>query len=452
MAKIFVSFNIVSTADFLLIAREKEFPLAEVYRSDLLEPPHTQRNITIINLNPVMHSVELWTTTDGTTLEELRGQCDIDASLVNTSSYDFLQFIVDRGNGAPYYDPTSGSTQYVNPDLDGKDYLVFKPSYGPLVWGYHIAEITGGGFEFIDGQQFGADEEYTVMINNLVTTSSTTSGRGYPEDVVEITGDIAFGSTHYNKLIEVNGSSTLVEVDISNIDTIPEGTVFGINTHNGTQRYTVLQLPASKYCLIFGVQRNAVYVGAGEEVTFIKKGAYLRLVNWDGDYRRIGQRIECDGTAPANTLPESGGWYLHTDYPRIFNWYVDNLPPGELGAGADDITPDAGNITKWIIGATKFWVPDTRSRFVRNVPIGRLAGSNQADQVGSHTHPGVSAIPTGAHGSSSSALTGAIRFLVNTFASGGNNTATATLTVAENIGGAAENRPVEVAANFYRVI
>jgi hypothetical protein len=64
MAKIFVSFTIVATGNFFLVARENSNPTAEVFRSPLLVPPHGQRNITIDGINPVMHRVELWSTVD----------------------------------------------------------------------------------------------------------------------------------------------------------------------------------------------------------------------------------------------------------------------------------------------------------------------------------------------------------------------------------------------------
>jgi hypothetical protein len=401
MAKIFISFNIVSTSDFLMVVRESDDPLAEVYRSTVLTPPHTIRNVTVDNLNPVMHRVEFWTTSDGTTLDELRGVCDIDASISNEVAFGYIQFVVDRGNGAPEYDPVSGDTQYVNPDLDGKDYLVFKEGYGALKWGINIQTISGGGFEFIDGSQFGNEEGYTVQYSNISSTSSTTSGKPYPSDVLELTSDTAFGSTHYNKLLEVNaaGAGSILTITISSLDAIPNGTIFGINTHNGNQRYVTLQLNSGRYCLINNTingpqQRNSIYVGRGEEVTFIKKGSYLRIVHWDGDYRRLGHRIFADGLQPVNTLPETGGWYLKTDYPRLFNWYIAELPGSELGTGTQDATPDIDNLTKWIIGSTKFWVPDTSGLSIRatssngTIDLGgpRLAGSYQADENKAHNH------------------------------------------------------------------
>lgn len=393
MAKIFIAFNIVSTSDFLMVVRENSNLLAEVYRSDLLEPPHSQRNITVDNLNPVMHTVQFWTTVDGTTLGELRGQCEIDASIANTTAFDFIQFIVDRGQGAPVYDPASGQDQYVNPDLVGKDYVVFKPGFGALTWDVHIQELAGGGFEFINGTEFENGEEYTIMINNLVTSAGESNGNAYPNGIVEFTGDITFGTTHYNKLLEANCAGDLPVIDIPSIDAIPDNTVFGINTHNGSQRYVTVQLDSGKYCLVFGQQRNAVYIGKGEEVTFIKKGAYLRIVSWDGDYRRLGDRVFTDGNAPVNSLPETGGWYLKTDYPRLYQWYIDELPVSNVISGTDDVTPSDANKGKWNVGSTKFWVPDRRNRFDRNTDGTRVSGDLQFEDVTEPTET-IDPIPT----------------------------------------------------------
>lgn len=469
MAKIFVSFNIVNPSNCFLVAREKDDPLAEVYRSDVLTTPHTQRNITIDNLNPVMHIVQLWTTADNVNLNALIGSCDIDASLSSEVAFEFIQFVVGRGNGAPEYDPAANQDQYVNPDLDGKTYLVYKEGFGVLKWGIDIQTITGGGFEFINGNEFASDEGYTVQYSNVSSTNTASSGRPYPEDIVEITGNVTFGSSHYNKLLEVNaaGAGSIVTITISNLDTLPNGTIFGINTHNGNQRYVTLQLNVGKYCLINNSvdgpqQRNSIYIGRGEEVTFIKKGSYLRLVNWDGDYRRIGQRIFCDGFQPVNTLPETGGWYTKTDYPRLFNWYIAELPGSELGTGTDDVTPDTDNITKWIVGTNKFWVPDTSGRFFRatsadnSIDLGgpRLAGNNQADENKAHNH--VSA-PYDKAGVKASDIDN--QFTTASTDSGGasseyriagmdNDKWTAATIVSQGT----ESRPKNVATNVYRII
>lgn len=444
MAKIFIAFNVVSTSDVILVVRESDAPLAEVFRQ-FYAAPHTQQNLTVDNLNPVMHIVQIWTTTDGITLLQLKGQCDIDASITNSFAFDFIQFIVGRGLETPNFDPVADQPQYVNPNIDGKTYVVFKPGQGPLDWTADINTITGGGFQFINGQNFGSGEEYTVMVSNLVASTVVSSGKGYPSDIVPIAGDTAFSSLHFSKLLEVISANPLVGISISDLSIIPDGTVFGINTHNytasiGFHQTTVLQLPSGKYVQVLGKQRNALYLGIGEEVTLIKKGAYLRIVDWEGDHRRLGERISTDGTPPQNSLPETGGWFAKSSFPRVFEWYINELDITELGTGTDDVVPDASNKTKWIIGVNKFWVPDRRNYFDRNTDGIRKSGDVQAEMVGPHTHK---VKPPDSNSQSGFGKT-------TTGSDGPESTGIAQYDTLANTG--TENRPANTSTNVYRII
>lgn len=387
MAKIFVSFTIVSTGNFFLVARENSNPSAEVFRSALLIPPHANRNLTIDNINPVMHRVELWSTVDNVNLSQLRGRGDIDASQYTQLAFDSFDFVVDRGfTGAPNYDPVStpgSNTEYVNPDLAGKTYLVFKPGFGPLLWDAHIekrTDINGvdqGGFRFINGQEFATGEEYTVMISNLTTVYPTNGGTGsggFPTGVELVQNSVNFADTYYRKVIEVEANSNIT-ITITDIDLIPENTVFAINTHSSTNanfRNVTLQLPSGKYCMVNGVQRNAVYICRSESVTFIKKGAYLRVVNWDGDYRRIGQRIYSDRVAPANGIALLGGWYSKSDIIRLWSWYLAYLLPGDYITGYADDSDPAPYWQRWIFGTNKVWVPDHGGFFYRHYGVNNV--------------------------------------------------------------------------------
>lgn len=376
MAKIFVSFTIVSTSNFFLVARESGTPLAEVYRSALLTPPHSQRNITIDPVNPVMHRVELWTTLDGVNLDQLRGRCDIDASQYTQVAFSSKYFIVDRGFPL---DPVAGTNQYDDASLAGLDYTVFMPGFGPLIEGVHIERNTDpvthadlGGFHFINGQDFISGAEYTIMIANL-TTQRITSGNsgGYPNDIINVIGDINLATPHYNNLLEVvSQNNNNITVTIPDINVIPENTKFGINANNYNDnhgyRYTILQLTGGAYTLVDGIQRTEVYVARGENVSFMKQGNYLRIINdWTGPLK-VGNRVLADNRR-INALPLLGGWYPIAQYPRLFYWYVNTLPPGELGSGfTDDQNPDSITRLKWIIGNLKFWVPDHGNLFYRN--------------------------------------------------------------------------------------
>lgn len=360
------------------------------------DPPHADPyNFEFTDLVPGTYIVKIHESVDGSTLGNLRHDFWVDATVTKLEAYTILDVVVDRGQGAPKYDPVHEDTEYVNPDLEGLTYLVFKPGYGALNWGIDIQEIAGGGFEFINGQDFQNNEAYTILISNLTQTSvPETGGSSYPEDVVEVPGDTTFSASHYNKLIEVNSANQVVTITITALETIPDGTKFGISTQPGIQRYVTLQLPAGKYCVVNFLQRNQVYIGRAETIHFIKKGDFLKIVNWEGDHRRLGEYVDSSGYGGPNKVELAGGWVNKTSYPRLFNWYVNLQPVDELGTGTEDVTPDADNKTKWIIGITKFWIPDFRGLFRRtrsadntvdlNGP--RKAHSNQADDNKAHNH------------------------------------------------------------------
>lgn len=447
------------TNDLIAVIYKTTAPAAEIGRI-VKNPPHASpHNFDFTDLDPGTYIVKIHESPDGSTLGNLRHDFWVDATLQKLQSYEVKTFQVGLGRGTPYYDPADQDEDYINTDLDGLTYTVFKPGYGPLDWDANITPYTGGGFSFTDGQKFSQDEIYTILISNLVTQPIVSGGgNSYPEDIVEFTGDIAFGSTHYNMLLEANSSNAIVTITIADLSSVPDGTLFGINTHNGSQRYVTLQLPATKYCLINGSQRNAAYIGKGEEVTFIKKGNYLRIVNWDGDYRRVGEKVFADGNAPANGIALTGQWLLKTDYPRIFNWYVNNLPVGEFGTGTDDVTPSGDNIRKWIIGTSKFWIPDHRNMHYRVTDGTRLANSYQADSVGpgnvrtsSWTGNGIGKNGVGSGGVGFLATMGDGGAISSDSASGTNNNSarTGTWTIVSPEG---ESRVKNVAANVYVII
>lgn len=363
-------------------------PAAEIDRL-VKDPPHPDPyNFNFPDVDPAVYLVKIHESVDGDTLGNLHHDFWLEAKDGQLMAHTILDVIVDRGNGAPNFDPVDGADEYSNPDLLNKTYVVFKPGFGALVMDYHIETIPGGGFKFINGQVFSAGEEYTILVSNLVESNSTVaSAKSFPEDTFQIPGDSAFSSTFYNKLCEVNSGNTVVTVNIADITTIPDGTKFVISTMTGTQRYVTLQLPTGKFCVVNFAQRNAVYIGRAETISLMKKGDYLHIIHWEGDHRRVGKIVH-SGPGP-NKLALTGAWVLKTDYPRLFNWYVNNIDPGELGTGTQDVTPDADNKTKWIIDGPKFWIPDHRDLHYRNSGTGRLAGSYQADQVGQFTFTGM---------------------------------------------------------------
>jgi hypothetical protein len=357
---------------------------AEITRLPIPAPHTSPQNLNFTNVVPKTYIVKIHETPGAGVLGTLRHDFWVDASLQKLKAYDVVTFQVGLGRGTPYYDPADQDTDYINPDIDGLTYTVFKPGYGPLDWAADITPRTGGGFTFTNGQKFAQDEIYTLLISNLIAQPITQSATGFPDGVVDITADTAFGSVHYNKMLAVDPHQEVLNITI-NLSSVPDGTKFCINTHrhNGVLINVALILSGGA-CIVNGRAETSVFVGKAEEVTLFKTGSEIKILNWDGDHRRIGEKIYSDGTPPTipNILPFTGFWLEKIRVPRLWYWYVNRLAPDQVFSGTDDITPTGNNIRKWGIGSAKIWIPNYQAMTFKINNGGFLDNDYQPDSLG----------------------------------------------------------------------
>ena len=388
------------TGSLRIVAREVLFPLAEVYNQLYPAPHPTVRNIVIDGLNPVMHYFDFYETSDPLVQGTLLSSFTIDVGLLNVVAFDFIEFKVD---GEEVNDPAAGSTTYNNTSIAGKEYMVSQRGIGTRSFEDELLLLPAGGFQLLNGETFISQDRWFLTVANTVTVSGgggggggTSPGRGLFTDIIEVTADRTITNDDYNKQFEITGAGVIRTLTFPLLGTIPEDTIFGINTHYTTVRYTAVQLQSGESIRFCGSERNVLWLGKNETLIFEKKNGFFKVLSYEGDYKRLGEKVKSD-IAPVNSLPETGSWYEFVEYPRFYYDYVSKIPPAQL-ALASDVTNNLNNARlRFSINTITqmFWMPDTGGYFERNVdPDGnvdvdrilKFTGSFQGANVGKHRH------------------------------------------------------------------
>jgi hypothetical protein len=385
MGEIRLSVGQVNISGYLVInIREVANPGAVVASQVIPPPVPAVQNLVFTGLNEVVHYVDFRESSDGVSAGTLLSTYVYD---VTSGAATFERRFYTAG-GAGANDPAVDASSITDPYLEGKNIIgVFKEGFRHLQPDLEFTQvgdtITVLSSFAVPDPSFGNQEVIGVEIAYATSTSSSTASQNFPKDVIEITSDTTLSSTHYNNLIEARGSGTILTITLPSFSGIPDGVKFGFNTDNGDQRYLAIVCPAGSYGLVGKKQRGAIYMGKGEQLTVIKKSNYLRIISWTGDHLRVGDRVTKDGTAPLNSLPETGGWYLKSEYPRLWEWYINELPPADIHNASDDANLAGGiHSAKWAVGTTKFWVPDRRG-FTDKIASGsRRAGDIEGPNVG----------------------------------------------------------------------
>jgi hypothetical protein len=329
----------------------------------------------------------------------------IDVGLINQTALTFIEFLV---GGSGDHDPATGTDTYTNPDIDGATYQVSQRGVGPRSFDAHeIQTVAGGGFKLLNGEKFNSGDRWFIIVAQTSTTHVPVISKALFVDIIEINANVTIGTTHFNKMLEANASALVITATFPSLGTIPEDTMFGFNTHAGSQRYFAIQLASGETMRFQRGLKNITWLGQAETLIIIKKGSLLKVLDYGGDYPRVGEKVKSD-LQPLNGLPETGGWYNIADVPRFFYEFVNKIPLGQLSA---IVSGNVSERTKFAIDSIggRFWMPDTGGYFERNVdPDGnvdlervsgsRYTGSIQNDSVGQFTIHGMSAAVAGGNG------------------------------------------------------
>lgn len=386
--------NFLGETNYVIITWQSTVaPLTEIGR-EVYPAPHSQEALLIEDLDPILHLVRAYRSTDGTTLNTQINELACDAGARSTYSSTTYEYIVDGGDSGvdpTWSDPASGQIELRDERLLNQSYAVFMRGLGQRR-ADEIADRSddGGGFDLaVTDELFNTLDTIFVTVQNRVDGVETGSGSGSSGEV----GDVIFIDTDQDfdpvtmagKLVYADYASSVVGVlTFPNLSLIPDCN-FKVATHGGLQKCLSLQLDAGDTVRFMSDDRNVIHLGKSEEVGIMIRNNVMYVLSDGTNYKRLGQRVWGD-KLELNSLYRDGSTYDQDYYPRLME-FIDSLPGANVLSYGSWAT-DKGKFARDDIAGT-FKVPDDREMFVRAIAVDGsiIPGRKQDDTVGPVTVP-----------------------------------------------------------------
>jgi hypothetical protein len=406
MANIKLVINPILVPNHVVVVVERVSALGAEVTRQAFAPPHTQRNVTFPDLDPVMYRFFFWESADGVALDTLLGSADIDGSLAFDYVIEIFEIVVD---GPGPNDPAAGTDEYNNADLAGCELLtpgvtpagpvitVFQRAVGPKL-STEVEALATGGFKHINGDQFYNGDVWIVFKYSKILAPTVTSTTVWPADIETIVEAVTALTSvdHFNKMLEIFSAHTVQTLAFPDLATVADKKYLIINTQRFTGNYLTLDMSAGGGLWFNGALLDVFWMPAGEELILTIKGGELRVVNYTGATRRRGQ-IVSDYMVRPGTVQAIGTEYTKADMPGLYDW-VEDLPGGAAVSFAQWASTQTINGTLvspykgcYAIdpGTEKIKVPDLRNRHTRYLKLAadtervvNLPGGYQHEKVG----------------------------------------------------------------------
>jgi hypothetical protein len=400
MANPKVSYNISAcpgiTNKLISVLYNTLAPAAELARIVDSSTHASPVNQQFSNLASGTYIVRIYQSVDGTTLGTIQHDFWIDANS-NQILFERIFFQVD-GGGAN--DPVDNATSYINSYLNGKTVTgIFQEGYRYLRPTIEYTDHAGGGFDLV-GATFSSGQVWSVEISYNIISTSVTNDETFG-GIVSVPGNLTITSAHYNKSLFCNASATTQTLSFPFLAGVPDGKGFVIVHDGGNQINVKVKAATGEVIRFNGTDVNYILLGKGEWVKIIKLGSKWFILEKQGQWGRVGERVGRDMIVD-NSLLLDGSQYDGTVFLRLAD-YVASIPSAQIVSFPTFDTTATINgevvFTKrgfFAVNGTLIKVPDMRNvsrRFIKNVGgsdasrIDNLSGGYQAWQIGEHDHP-----------------------------------------------------------------
>lgn len=372
------------------------------YASQEFDQPHTNpRNITFANVPAETFIVNTYETAGLPSLGTLRHSFIYDPSFtsVQIKATEFLYMTAGQtgytdANWAGWEIDTiervGVGTQY---EGAGKDVRYYVPGNGYRDDGFDLVQV---------GDQFSHNEKFVIRFKNKITTGVIQSAKVFTGTEI-ITSDTVIDTSYLGKLILVQGSSAVINLDISAISILGDAELLAIVSNGGSHKSCrIKSLLNNDVFQHNGATVDEIILGQSESIEIVTDTANgLIIRNASATILQAGQFVWAyDTDNEPNVVHANGQVLSRATYRRL--WLaVQNLPAGLLVSDStwNDTTGGANNKGKFSTGngSTTFRVPQFYSAgFIEAVDGStRVQGTFKDWQIGDHQHEeSIGTLPT----------------------------------------------------------
>lgn len=355
-------------------------PTVEIDRQ-AFAAPHPERGVAFAGLNPVMHQVQLWESSDGTTLDTLRATIDIDASMNNELQVIFFDIVIDRGNPGLSLgdtgDPVNGTDVYLDARMKDRSYQVSQRGFGFLRPEDEYTDESDpaissgqGGFK-LTGRTFDPADTYHITIYYATTSDVSTSTNEL--DVIIVSTDIVLDSTHYGKLIVGDAGGDTQTFTFPPFSGIPDKTRMSFSSQYGTYKYLKLECDTGDSIKFNDGDKIALFLSRDERIDLIWKGGVCYVINYEGKAKQRGELFGGFGIRTGYMLAD-GTEYTKSELSGFWDWLINDAPSvikttytlwnASTAIGAETVYTHKGLFAVDLVGET-FKVPDVSGMYER---------------------------------------------------------------------------------------
>lgn len=364
-------------------------PLAEV-ESQTFAAPHPMRAVSFPGLERINYILRIYEMSGGLPIRTLVDDFNFNPDN-NELAYKAPEIIIcgitpgfDAGASSFVFDGTAGK-----PDWRTWTPIMQPPGFSPWLEGYNYTwDAVTGTLTMIDGQTFESEFRVLAEFETIVDAGATggvPTGRMFGE-VLEVTTNITLTADDFGKKILINPASTYLKITLPAITSVVQNkTIFfetGVDT--GTPYCVEIEASGGATWAFGSAGRTSMFMVANETFTAYRYGASWHVQDAVGNYKTVGEQVASDNDAIYGGIIMQGQALSSTQYKRLYNEYVLQLPAGQVVNYVDWAT----NPTKWsyVDGFGNFRVPDRRGMHERNADASHVPGVYLPAAVGPHTH------------------------------------------------------------------